>query len=600
MWSVFILFCHPGCPGPPRGGAPRDPHHSGVGRVQGSDDRRLNCISESDEAMASAATPRADNRASHVHLVVIIHGLWGSPDHVSHLANTLRKVSDRATNATPLSILVPASIQWTNTYDGIDYCAEHVAQEIDIRRAQLELDGMVVTRFSCIGYSLGGLIARFLVGLLHSRKPSFFEHVQPINFNTFASPWIGMPKYRGVLSSTIHFFGSRLLSRTGNQLYLTDKYHRLPTNPSTSNKPNNKHSKKKFPLLCFLAHPETSFHKALANFKVVRIYANAINDRTVPFVTGAIEKFDLFQIAKQISNKSDIIRNNPHLTELETLKIGGLDLTFNPDCPSLISKVQLIDAKSQVEQVNRADPIEGAPKKCARWKWRLPKIPFFLKPSTYAYRPPLNYLAAFLSPVIAPIFMTYILCSFCYQSYQSRQRIKKYNVGELENDFSRLRRVGLLQELRQDLIEDLAGIGNEPLVQPHLDDPPARPPNPIHTAHTPETPLLVDLHSPTDVSHPPSQHSSTRQLLNTLPEDGSQYLTSLSSDSIKSITHDLGLSTLQVEMLEHLNTLPNLTKFFGFLDAIANSHGAIIYRAEGLSDRRGKRIVAHWAERFIL
>ncbi|KAI9608021.1 hypothetical protein H4Q26_005474 [Puccinia striiformis f. sp. tritici PST-130] len=96
----------------------------------------------------SSAQPSS---SSEVHLVVIVHGLWGSPEHVSHLANTLREISSRAKGSTPLNVLVPSSIQWTNTYDGIDYCAEHVAREIDLRRAQLELDGRVLKKFSCIG-----------------------------------------------------------------------------------------------------------------------------------------------------------------------------------------------------------------------------------------------------------------------------------------------------------------------------------------------------------------------------------------------------------------------------------------------------------------
>lgn len=41
-------------------------------------------------------------------------------------------------------------------------------------------------------YSLGGLIARYALGLLESRTPSFFTDIKPINFTTFASPAIGM------------------------------------------------------------------------------------------------------------------------------------------------------------------------------------------------------------------------------------------------------------------------------------------------------------------------------------------------------------------------------------------------------------------------
>lgn len=41
-------------------------------------------------------------------------------------------------------------------------------------------------------YSLGGLVARYVLGLLESRTPSFFAEVRPVNFATFASPAIGM------------------------------------------------------------------------------------------------------------------------------------------------------------------------------------------------------------------------------------------------------------------------------------------------------------------------------------------------------------------------------------------------------------------------
>jgi hypothetical protein len=44
----------------------------------------------------------------------------------------------------------------------------------------------------CPRYSLGGLVARYVLGLLESRTPSFFTEVRPVNFTTFASPAIGM------------------------------------------------------------------------------------------------------------------------------------------------------------------------------------------------------------------------------------------------------------------------------------------------------------------------------------------------------------------------------------------------------------------------
>lgn len=83
--------------------------------------------------------------------------------------------------------------------------------EIDEEILRIEKGGDKVTKFSIVGYvhllykricifidffclllrsySLGGLVARYLVGLLYERK--FFETVEPVNFTTFASPAIG-------------------------------------------------------------------------------------------------------------------------------------------------------------------------------------------------------------------------------------------------------------------------------------------------------------------------------------------------------------------------------------------------------------------------
>ncbi len=68
------------------------------------------------------------------------------------------------------------------------------------------------------------VVARYLLGLLHSRSPSFFTLHRPYSFATIATPHLGIPKYTGsLLSGVFHSLGSRLLSRTGEQLYVVDK-----------------------------------------------------------------------------------------------------------------------------------------------------------------------------------------------------------------------------------------------------------------------------------------------------------------------------------------------------------------------------------------
>lgn len=110
-----------------------------------------------------------------------------------------------------------------HTYDGVDWCAERVVKEIMARKAWLEADHTArVTRFSVCGYSLGGLVARYTIGILYAQD--FFRDIEPVNFTTFATPHIGMLDYGVLWTRLMRLVGSRLLSRTGEQFFVKDKW----------------------------------------------------------------------------------------------------------------------------------------------------------------------------------------------------------------------------------------------------------------------------------------------------------------------------------------------------------------------------------------
>lgn len=81
-----------------------------------------------------------------------------------------------------------------------------------------------VTQFSFLGYSLGGLIGRFAMGLLDMEK--FFDPVEqggqgiePVYFVTMATPHLGIRKPPQSTSSKIfNYLSSRMLSRTGKNI----------------------------------------------------------------------------------------------------------------------------------------------------------------------------------------------------------------------------------------------------------------------------------------------------------------------------------------------------------------------------------------------
>jgi hypothetical protein len=65
-----------------------------------------------------------------------------------------------------LEILVPKSNAGSFTYDGIELGGERVANEVEARLEELKKDGHDIKKFSITGYSLGGLVARYAIGLL--------------------------------------------------------------------------------------------------------------------------------------------------------------------------------------------------------------------------------------------------------------------------------------------------------------------------------------------------------------------------------------------------------------------------------------------------
>jgi Putative serine esterase (DUF676) len=123
-----------------------------------------------------------------VHLLVLIHGMWGNPNHCAELNRIAREThSTPSPEGVELEVLVAETNRAESTHDGIDWGGERVAKEVwaSLFRRQamnrglmllttkvtnkiqeLEAGGRKVTRFSVTGYSLGGLVGRYLIGLV--------------------------------------------------------------------------------------------------------------------------------------------------------------------------------------------------------------------------------------------------------------------------------------------------------------------------------------------------------------------------------------------------------------------------------------------------
>jgi len=127
-----------------------------------------------------------------------------------------------------------------------------------------------------VGYSLGGLVARYAIGLLYHK--GYFDQIAPANFTTFASPHLGVRTPRiGYANHVWNVLGARSLSTSGRQLFTIDNFRDTGR-----------------PLLSVLADPDSIFIHALARFQNRILYTNIVNDRSAVYYTTGISRTDPF------------------------------------------------------------------------------------------------------------------------------------------------------------------------------------------------------------------------------------------------------------------------------------------------------------------
>ncbi|KAK6950937.1 hypothetical protein Daesc_007465 [Daldinia eschscholtzii] len=212
------------------------------------------------------------------HLCVLVHGLWGNPNHMKSVAKALRD----AYSEDQLYLLVAKRNAGSFTYDGIELGGERVCLEIEEELEKIKKNGGKITKISIVGYSLGGLVARYAVGLLEMR--GLFKEVEPVNFVTFATPHLGVRSpLKGWANHVWNVLGARMLCMSGRQLFIIDEFRDTGR-----------------PLLEVLADPESIFISGLKRFKRRTLYANVVNDRSAVYYTTCIAKTDPYTDLKRV------------------------------------------------------------------------------------------------------------------------------------------------------------------------------------------------------------------------------------------------------------------------------------------------------------
>lgn len=173
-----------------------------------------------------------------------------------------------------LYILVAKRNAGSFTYDGIEVGGERVCHEIEEELELIRSRGGNIKKLSVVGYSLGGLVARYAIGLLYAK--GILDQLECQNFTAFASPFLGVrTPLRGWANHVWNVLGARTLSESGRQLFTIDEFRDTGK-----------------PLLAVLADPKSIFMQGLAKFKRRTLYANIINDRSAVYYTTGISKTD--------------------------------------------------------------------------------------------------------------------------------------------------------------------------------------------------------------------------------------------------------------------------------------------------------------------
>ncbi|KAK4191598.1 putative lipase [Podospora australis] len=206
------------------------------------------------------------------HLCVLVHGLWGNPNHMANVAKALRDQYPKD----KVHILVAKRNSGSFTYDGIELGGERVCLEIEEELELIKSKGGNIKKLSIVGYSLGGLVARYAIGLLSAR--GVLDALECKNFTAFASPFLGVrTPLRGWSNQIWNVLGARTLCMSGRQLFGIDKFRDTGK-----------------PLLAVLADPNSIFMSGLAKFERRTLYCNIINDLSAVYYTTGISKMDPF------------------------------------------------------------------------------------------------------------------------------------------------------------------------------------------------------------------------------------------------------------------------------------------------------------------
>lgn len=478
-----------------------------------------------------------------------ITSLYGQPSHLDYIAQCLRA-------RYPPSKLHIHSVRRNKgylTYDGIELGGERVAHEIEELIYTLsEEQGCRIKKLSIVGYSLGGLVSRYAIGLLYAR--GYFDDgenkITPMNFTTFASPHVGVrnPARRNHLWNVI---GARTISTSGRQLFMIDDFRGTGK-----------------PLLNLMATRGSVFMLGLEKFKYRSLYANVVNDAAATFYTTCISKTNPFaQVTKRKESVNYVKGYEPVVIDHERYYIEDED-NENGGYPAF-SKA-------------RKSPLEFAFASIINF---IRQIPFYL----------------FLMVCLPVGSIAYLVNAF-FQTILSKKRIKLHQESKLSTIFSSYD-VPLI-------VDSIRNATNEMMNEVYESIDASRPAEYLSDGSTEacreeeeadeedqvlneSTPLLNSRSN-----GPHTRQAGTKTATPTTTTTSTTTSPTVVTNGIggRETPRTLALTPAQFEIIDNLNAL-GFKKYPVYIHKHRHSHAAMIVRVPKPGFEEGKTVIRHWLDR---
>lgn len=279
-----------------------------------------------------------------VHLVIITHGIFSNIGcDMLYMKDKIEQVANSVDESINQNVIVRGYMgNMGKSERGIHYLGTRVGDYILKIVDQLQgEEKYIIDKISFIGHSLGGLTQSMAIHYIKVKRPDFFEKIQPTNFITLASPYLGVigdfPFYLSV-PLDIGFLGL-----TGRDLNL--KYTPFQSKNGLYIEEGNE----LFPRLILEIIPHKPIKSVFEKFVNRTLYANVVNDGIVPLRTAALMYLDWKGLAnvdkvkhneKLESDSQMELREGSHISEIPKEEDMDIKTSERLNFPNLIKEVR--------------------------------------------------------------------------------------------------------------------------------------------------------------------------------------------------------------------------------------------------------------------